>query len=382
MGLIDLAGGSYSGPYAKGNRNTRIRASEQLREIFQGAGFIRDDVGRAEDQECIILKQGDEAGDGSRPQEYEDTSETNQMRSDLQAYNALLSSAFIDIPSLEGPYIDVPISKGPETGGTKHQPIDQDHKFIRRIFSRGDWGLNGRFYGGWWQQIGSDLRSQVFINDQPTVEVDFKGMHVAMLSLENGVELKGDPYELPKGTIPGVPAVLQRSLIKQLVLIAINAGNKESAYRSFRNGFPTGHVAKGMTNIDLSRLITAFTEKHPQLEASLCSDQGIRLMYQDGLIANLIHNHFTAQSIPVLSVHDSYIIDYNHVGELRSVMSEASQSIIGEPLAVSSNGTGLDELTDDRDFVVQDFIRWQQSPRSPGYLQRLANHEERFGAVT
>lgn len=59
-------------------------------------------------------------------------------------------------------------------------------------------------------------------------------------------------------------------------------------------------------------------------------------------------------------------------------MSEASQSIIGEPLAVSSNGIGLDEFTDDRDYVVQNFIRWQQSPRSSGYLQRLANHEERF----
>ncbi|MCK4861658.1 MAG: hypothetical protein KAS85_07095, partial [Rhodobacteraceae bacterium] len=266
VGLIDLAAGSYSGPYAKGNRNTRIRATEQLQEIFQGAGFGRDDVGKVGNQECIILKQGDEAGDGSKQQEYEDTELTNQMRHDLQAYNALLSSAFIDIPSLEGPYIDVPITKGPETGGTKHQPIDQGHKFVRRIFSRGDWGLNGRFYGGWWQQIGSDLRSQIFINDKPTVEVDFKGLHVAILSLENGVALEGDPYELPEGTIPGVPAVMQRSLIKQLILIAINAGNKESAYRSFRDGFPTGHIAKSMKNATLHGLISAFVAKHPQLE--------------------------------------------------------------------------------------------------------------------
>lgn len=38
-------------------------------------------------------------------------------------------------------------------------------------------------------------------------------------------------------------------------------------------------------------------------------------------------------------------------------MSEASQSIIGEPPAVSSNGLGLDELTDDRDCVFLDFVR-------------------------
>lgn len=139
VGLIDLAAGSYSAPYAKGNRNTRIRASEQLREIFQGAGFNRDDVAKVRDQECIILKNGDEAGDGSRPQEYKDTDQTNEMRTDLQAYNNLLSRSFIDIPSLEEPYIEVPITKGPETGGTKRQPIDQGHKFTRWIFSRGDW---------------------------------------------------------------------------------------------------------------------------------------------------------------------------------------------------------------------------------------------------
>ena len=63
-------------------------------------------------------------------------------------------------------------------------------------------------------------------------------------------------------------------------------------------------------------------------------------------------------------------------------MSEASQTVVGEPLAVSSNGTGLDEFADDRPYVVQDFVRWQQSPRSKGYLRRLSNHEERFGAVS
>jgi|LGOV01.1.fsa_nt_gb hypothetical protein len=44
--------------------------------------------------------------------------------------------------------------------------------------------------------------------------------------------------------------------------------------------------------------------------------------------------------------------------------------------------TGLDEFADDRPYVVQDFVRWQQSPRSEGYIRRLSIHEERFGAVT
>ena len=145
MELIELAGGSYSGPFGKGNRNTRIRASGQLQELFRAATFGADDVGRAENQECIILKKGEEPGDASKLVEYDDTAETDRMRVELTAYNDLLSQSFIDCPSLEEPFIEVQVTKGPETGTVRRQPMDQDHKFVRRIFSRGDWGLNGRF---------------------------------------------------------------------------------------------------------------------------------------------------------------------------------------------------------------------------------------------
>ncbi len=33
-------------------------------------------------------------------------------------------------------------------------------------------------------------------------------------------------------------------------------------------------------------------------------------MYLDSCIAERVHHHFTTQAVPVLSVHDSYIIDY------------------------------------------------------------------------
>jgi len=378
VGLIELAGGSYSGPFAKGNRNTRIRASEQLQERFRTATMTRYDIGRVENQECIILKQGEEPGDASKLVEYEDTGETNRMRAELTAYNDLLSRSFIDIPSLEEPFVEMPVTKGPETGTTRRVSVGPDHKFTRRIFSRGDWGLNGRFYGGWWQQIGSDLREEIFINDTPTVEVDFQGLHVAILSLERGIKLEDDPYELPEGTIAGVPAILQRQLIKQLVLIAINAGNKGSAFSSFRDGFPQGHVAKTLTNNQLEHFLSAFTKKHPQLEDKLCSDQGIRLMYVDSCIAELVHAHFTAQSIPVLSVHDSYIIDYTRDAELKEAMATASQKVVGVPLATTANGIGLDSFVDGPPDRLQDFIEWLDRPRCKGYLARLTAHKDRL----
>ncbi len=74
---------------------------------------------------------------------------------------------------------------------------------MRRIFSRGFWSLNGRFYGGWWQLIPNALRKEIYINDTPNVEVDFKGLHISILSAEKGVIIEGDLYT--SGSKPNQP---------------------------------------------------------------------------------------------------------------------------------------------------------------------------------
>ena len=70
------------------------------------------------------------------------------------------------------------------------------------------------------------------------VEVDFRGLHVSLLSFEAGMELVGDPYDVSERLLGGIPLVLQRDLIKKLVLTAINAGSKDSAFKSLRDAYP------------------------------------------------------------------------------------------------------------------------------------------------
>ena len=124
--------------------------------------------------------------------EYDDTVFTKYIRRDLEAYNEILQRAYIDIAILEEPFI----VRTKKDGSTQRIKIDQSKKFVRRIFSRGDWNCNGRFYGGFWQQVGSEYRKHSFINDNPTVEVDYKGLHVAILIAEKGVVYSGDRYDL------------------------------------------------------------------------------------------------------------------------------------------------------------------------------------------
>ena len=202
---------------------------------------------------------------------------------------------------------------------------------------------------------------------------------MSILSFELEVELTEDPYLLAN-LLPGVPDLFQRKLVKRLVLTAINANSKDTAFRALRDGFPAGNYAKSLTNEQLERLLAAFLEKSPHLEGALFNDQGIRLMNLDGRIAERVHRHFTDQGIPVLSVHDSYLIDYTRVGELKQVMADASEAVVGVPLPTSNQFFGLGEREGIPAYVIQDYIKWRQTARSEGYLRRLAEHERRTDA--
>jgi hypothetical protein len=374
VGLIDVAKGSYSGRGAMTNRTTRIRASQPLQGLFGGVAVRREDIQAIDTQECIILKDGLLPGDGTKLYDYKDTDETNRMREELRAYNRVLANSFIDIPILEEAVCERP----DRYGRTFKQPLDHHHHFVRRIFSRGKWDLNGRFYGAWWQLIPSSLRKEIYINDTPTVEVDFKGLHVSILSAEKGLDLDGDPYTLEGYRLPETPQDLQRNLLKHLVLTALNARDRKSAFQSFRDNWPAGTPGKQMSNAALEAFLSAFTDRYPHLKEFMCADQGIRLMNVDGRIAERVHAHFTAQGVPVLSVHDSFIVDYTRVGELKRVMADASKEVVGRALPVSAKALGLDEM---EVAYRTDYVAWFQTPRTLGFIERMKDWEDKTGAI-
>ena len=61
-------------------------------------------------------------------------------------------------------------------------------------------------------------------------------------------------------------------------------------------------------NIDIEQLIMDFTDYHKPIRKFFFSGAGLSLQYIDALIAEKILNHFTKLEIPVLCIHDSFII--------------------------------------------------------------------------
>ena len=207
--------------------------------------------------------------------------------------------------------------------------------------------MNGRFYGGWWQQISKDYRKQIAINNMPTVEVDYRGLHVAILSAQKGIQ--DDPrdrYDLGTQILPQFDLKEQRSIVKLLVLTAINAKSEKSAYAAFRDDQPTGSIQKKLTDKELSAFLMAFVSKHPHLQDDLCSDQGIRLMKIDSLITAEVLKVSADIKVPILSVHDSYIISFYDVELLLELMREATEKVVGSNLAITQEALSYENYVD------------------------------------
>ena len=84
------------------------------------------------------------------------------------------------------------------------------------------------------------------------------------------------------------------------------------------------------TNNLLKRLLDQFIEENKPIEQQLCTDKGVELMAIDGRITTRIIEHFTRKKIPVLTVHDSYVIQSQFEQELIDQMVYATKAEIGD----------------------------------------------------
>ena len=166
--------------------------------------------------------------------------------------------------------------------------------------------------------------------------------------------------------------------MKLLVLAAINAKDRKSAFGAFRQAQPTGSVEKTLTNDELDLLLDTFLQQHPYLEDGICSDQGIRLMNVDSNITNFIIKEFVKRQKPILSVHDSYIVGTRDVELLRDCMKKASLDVVGVDLAAEQDKPSYQNIMAtkylDRDYYLHFF----KSILVEGSQQKTDSYHSRY----
>jgi hypothetical protein len=266
--------------------------------------------------EIIILRDTD-----GNPVDYRDSRETRRMRKQLLEFNeALLGQqiALGDRVIREGDRLD--------NGGRAQAKL-------HRVFHRSDFNLGGRFYGGYWQNIGD--RDRIKINGEDTVEHDYAGMHIRLLYAEAGKPAPADPYD-----VDGWP----RKQIKLALLIAINARTHIDAVRALADALRIGGgVAAPFATAQA--LIRAAKAHHPHIAHAIGSDAGVRLMREDSKIAaQVMREVMRATGVVPLPVHDSFIVPtsrqeapYGGHGKRPALSNRRAQNLLSNRLEFGDN---------------------------------------------
>ena len=187
---------------------------------------------------------------------------------------------------------------------------------------------HGRLYTGRYghQSLRKIERQTITFNGEPSVELDFCGLHCRMLYHIMGTSFHADPYAIWEEDATRA----MRRLAKLVVNIAINARDYNAAIRACnaersdmvyseaegwepkrgRNLERALQIQQDLaeTGLTFKAIYARMLEYHSTIELCFNSDLGIRLMNLDGLIAFQVVQYFVTKGIPCLACHDSFIV--------------------------------------------------------------------------
>jgi len=164
-----------------------------------------------------------------------------------------------------------------------------------------------------------------------------------------------------------------RDVFKQVLLIAINTSNKTSALKAInweinKNRDDYGWAIK--EGLDFSKVIDKFVAMHSVIDRYFFSIIGVKLQNLDSIIATKVINRLTREEIPVLSIHDSFVVTADksdYLKELMDTMFRETLDDLGISTEVTSitKGRGLEAghynlirtHPDFRDQMIDTFIK-------------------------
>jgi hypothetical protein len=246
--------------------------------------------------------------------DFDDTVRTDRMRRHLVEINEAMTSNTVELP------VDIGERCGDflVIGGAY---VNLSQNALWRIFNV-DFRRGGRFYGPGCQTLPKALRHQMLVNGEPVAEPDYPSHHPRILYGLKGLPLIVDPYDLGDRW--------PRESVKRAVLILINAPTRQSVI-----GALVHDPELGLGRKDAERLIEDMKRKHKPIGDSFHSGIGCHLQRIDSDMTEKVLLGLTRLGVPVLPVHDSYIVTERHEGVARDQMDEAFETVILRERGVS-----------------------------------------------
>jgi len=289
---------------------SRMRATSRLIDLINNYEFVPSIISR-EESDFIVLRDQETKEDIP----FDDTEEIVRMREELRSYNTFLKGHKVGLSMSPDKIRELIIER-------RCPAIDDTRNSLYRIFN-GDFTSGGRFYRGWWQNIPRDIRTHLTIDGEPCSELDYSGQHLLLLYAHEEDEyrwIKGkddDPY-----TLQGYGDEV-RDLLKVATLILVNATGRHQAFQAIRDKIYYDFPDLEPTTAFINPLIDAMLDKHSMVRHLFFSGRGRALQFKDSQIAAYVLTHMQAHGYVALPVHDSFVAQDRHLGQLYSLMKEA-----------------------------------------------------------
>jgi hypothetical protein len=263
----------------------------------------------------------------------------------LIKYNNLLQKTYIDIDDEFLTSDELEEMKKWENQKYVEYSIDLSKKRVYRVFSDEKWSHGGRVYGAWWHSCPKQLRKYIILNGEPTIELDFSSIHILLLYAhlgENFLDEGTDAY-----TIDGHDF---RKAMKVVMMSAINAQEDErvdgetkaiqAAWKTLVMKCNKDRVLNGVDSHDqLYTMLEALKERHQPIATFLSSGKGIELMREDSDIAIELIKQHTKMHVPILTVHDSFIVPTSFMQFTIDLMNQAYSKQVSHVLGGGFNST-------------------------------------------
>jgi len=323
-------------------RATRVRAYNHLIQIIEGHGVNRYMISTyPEPPEIIVLRKTKRKSQSTgENQEYEDNDFTFCARGNLRHINDFIEKHYIDIELNDEQEAELIKRLFNKTVDEEIRYLDFNDLKLKRIFNNSSFEQGGRFYGGFWQKLPREYRYLITINDKRTIQLDYSGMHFAMLYARVGAEMPDtDPYHLD------LYADELRPFIKTAFNILINCSNSKQAISTIDNKIHIGELHSDL--ISGQELLNEFRQKHPLISQFIASGQGVYLQFWDSQIAERILIKGMENGVCILPIHDGFITYTGLEGQLHEWMREAFLEVMGSEINIKQEPIYLEILAND-----------------------------------
>ena len=253
--------------------------------------------------------------------EYTDNQQTREWKDNLTIINDCIKRHWVDLYLTDEDWVKLN-SQLVKDKDHDYSPIQLHRATLRRVFNSSSFDEGGRFYGAWWHNIPSAYRAFITIDGKFTDEFDYGRLHPTILYADKGIVLEEDAYDIGIGRE-------HRDIVKQSFNAMVQAKSKLTTPPKDIDWKSTGKTWKALRQHIL--------DKHEPIKDSFFCGMGNRLQFKDSQLAERIMLHFAKRDVPVLPVHDSFIITRGLFSELVNVMHKEFEKMFHVPIKIDDS---------------------------------------------